>query len=99
MGATVAGFGGVVERERREGREEMGRCGQMDCQDVRASRGSNWVMRFIMEDTVDEVKFGSRHGAFRELFKGMFALFAFSRVIPITRVAVDTAAVYPTWIR
>jgi hypothetical protein len=64
MGATVAGFGGVVEMERREGREEMGRCGQMNCREVRASRGGDWVMRFIVEDVVEEVKFGSCHGLF-----------------------------------
>ena len=49
MGATVAGLGGVVERERREVREEMGRWRQMNCREIRASREGVWFMRFMLE--------------------------------------------------
>jgi hypothetical protein len=52
MGATVAGLRGVVERDRLEGNEEMGRRGQINCREARASREGNWVMHFIVEDVV-----------------------------------------------
>jgi hypothetical protein len=68
MGATVAGLGGVEERERWEETEEMGRWWQMNCREVRASKDGNCVMRFMVEVVVEDVRFGSGHEAFYELF-------------------------------
>jgi hypothetical protein len=53
-GATIAGLCGVVERERREGREEMVRWGKMNCRKVGASSEGNWVMRFMVEVVVGD---------------------------------------------
>ena len=84
IGAAVAGFGSVVERERFEGSEDMGWWGQMNCRKVWEE---NWVMRFMMEVVVEDERCGSRHEEFHELFQGMFALFAFSWAISTAPVS------------
>lgn len=52
MGATVAGFGGVVERARLAWAVDMGRLKCVNCLEARASRDGNWAMRFILEVVV-----------------------------------------------
>jgi hypothetical protein len=52
MADTVAGLGGVVERARLDGSEEMGRWGQMNCREVNVSKEGNWVTRFMVKDVV-----------------------------------------------
>jgi hypothetical protein len=65
-GATVAGLGGVVERERQEVREERRWWGKMNCRGAGASMDWNWVMRFIVEDVIEGVGDSTRHEAFHE---------------------------------